>query len=78
MSNTSNLKIAVNNVNRLLGELFGDVRIRVSTSYNRKRLYLDEGDHTRDLYIVGPRDCLMYAEGMEKALEMVAYRKEEA
>ena len=76
MSNTSDLKIAVSNVNRLLGELFGDVKVRVSTSYNRKRLYLDEGDHTRDLHIVGPRDCLMYAEGMEKALEMICYGKE--
>lgn len=70
MSNMSDLRITVNNVNMLLENAGSEKRLHVTRSYNRVRLEL-VGDGLEEVRgCIGPRDCLMFAEGMEKALEM--------
>lgn len=74
MSTVSDLRITVNNVNRLLEDMGATPRVRVTRSYNRVRLEIDEeGGGTRSTRPIGPKDCLMYAEGMERALETIVY-----
>ena len=69
MSNISDLRITVNNVNSLLENAGSKQRLRVTRSYGKVRLELD-GEHYESIRAIGPKDCLKFAEGMEKALEM--------
>ena len=79
MSNMSDLNITVFSVNAMLGKLTdGSVRLRVGKSYHKTRLYIDEkwGASPRDTPPVGPKECLMFAEGMERALGVLYYGME--
>ena len=76
MSNIESLRITVNNVNRLMAELTGSEypRIRTATSYGTRRIYLDEENNPVKCFPPrGPKECLMFAEGMEEALKTVKY-----
>lgn len=78
MSNIENLRITVNNVNGLMGELCNrPPKLHVHRSYNRVRLeLLDDGKVYKELPCIGPKECLTFAEGMESALELFAYGHE--
>ena len=76
MSNTSDLNITVFNINSMLSKLEAEAKVRVSTSYGKKRLYIDTPNGPRDTPPQGPKDCLMFAEGMERALELIYYGRE--
>jgi len=81
MGYTENLHIAVHNVNAMLAKLTGgEARLRESRSYGTKRLYIDEkwGASPRDTPPRGPKECLMFAEGMERALGLLYYGREES
>lgn len=76
MSYINDLNITVSNINSMLSELGTETKVRVSTSYGKKHLYIDTKNGTRDTNPRGPKDCLMYAEGMERALELIYYGRE--
>lgn len=79
MSNQSDLRITVRNVNAMLEKLTGgEARLRIGKSYNKTRLYIDEqwGASPRDTPPIGPKDCLMFANGMERALGILYFGKE--
>ena len=78
MSDTEDLRITVFHVNSMLAKLGVEARARVSTSYGKKRIYIDEPSGSRDTPPKGPKECLMFAEGMERALGLLYYGREEA
>jgi len=76
MSSMNDLRITVFNINSMLAELHGEAKVRIHRSYNRVRLQIDEGNTTRDTPAIGPKECSVFAEGMEQALKLLYYRKE--
>lgn len=73
MSDMSDLRITLHHINAMLEELKPNTKVRIHRAYNRVRLQIDECDTTRDTPPIGPKACLMYAEGMERALELLYY-----
>jgi len=78
MSDTEDLRITVFRVNSMLSRMGAEARVRVSTSYGKKRIYIDEPSGPRDTPPIGPKACLMFAEGMERALELLYFGKEDS
>lgn len=73
MSNTENLRITVFHINSMLAKLDAGTKVRVGRSYNKVRLYICDESGERDTPCIGPKDCLMFAEGMERALGLLYY-----
>ena len=78
MSNLSDLRITVDHINGLLEKLCGNPpKLYVGRSYGSIRVYVYDGDKLYGEFpCKGPKDSLLYAEGMEAALELLAYGKE--
>ena len=71
MSSIGDLRITVADVNYLLGNAGSSKRLHVTRSYNRVRIeLLDDNGGCDEIRAIGPHDCLKFAEGMQKALEV--------
>ena len=71
MAYIEDLRITVNNINRMLTD-YTNAKVGVMRSYGERRLaiwYEDGGE--KHLPCHGAKECLKYAEGMEAALELI-------
>lgn len=74
MSNISDLRITVNNVNDMLERLGRDERVRITRSYGNTRLEIDMPSGSFwETKPRGAKDCLMYAEGMERLMQALTH-----